>query len=86
MAKPHKGRKKPSKRPQGISKKKSKQKYDKKTRVKKLHKGGLKSVQRARAAIVRAEQPPQVTLLGETSEPLHKCPLRKADQCVACCS
>ena len=78
MAKPHKGGKKPTKRPHGVSKERRKQKYDKSTRRKKWRNNAPKSMQKAIAATDRAEQPPQVTLLGETSEPLHRCPLRNA--------
>ena len=83
MAKPHKGVKKPTKRPHGVSKKKSKLKYDKSTRRKKWQSHAQKGVQKARAATDKAEQPPQVPLLGETSEPLHRCPPRSAAYCAA---
>ena len=76
MAKPHKGVKKPTKRPPGVSKERSKLKYNKDTRRKKWRPNAQKSVQKARTAPDKAEQPSQVTLLGETPEPLHRCPLR----------
>ena len=68
--KPQKGGKRPAEQPHGVSKKRSKLKYDKKTRVKKSQQFRSNSMQRASAANDKAERLPEVTLLGETSEPL----------------
>ena len=75
MAKPHKGVKKPTKRPPGVSKERSKLKYNKDTRRKKWRPNAQKSVQKARIVPDKAEQPSQVTLLGEPPELLHRSPL-----------